>query len=222
MRPWVRVTPSAYRKLIKKASNMGRFPIARVIYGYIGGRGWGFLNPWEQLAIFPNKGTLAGISDPARRHERFAIARVFPTWRTERHPNHEDPVTGRYWWGLAWRASWDKPRLVLLDPDRVRMEIEIVTTNEETTVDPAKAQTMGAPAPGQMVDSAGDQRVVNNVMRHGYRVLTDEEKARMQAIKDKGLELWELINSFGTSRELSLAKTAAEESVMWAVKHLTA
>ncbi len=43
----------------------------------------------------------------------------------------------------------------------------------------------------------------------------------MQAIKDKGLELHDLIESIGASRELSLAKTKTEEAVMWAVKHLT-
>ncbi len=37
------------------------------------------------------------------------------------------------------------------------------------------------------VDSTSDQRTVNNVMRHQYRVLTDTEKAQMQAIKDSGL-----------------------------------
>lgn len=71
------------------------------------------------------------------------------------------------------------------------------------------------------VDSTSDARTINNVMRHGYRVLSDEEKAHMQAIKDKGLELWNLIGSIGDSRELSLAKTKAEEAVMWAVKHIT-
>lgn len=71
------------------------------------------------------------------------------------------------------------------------------------------------------VDSTSDQRTVNNVMRHQYRVLTDAEKAQMQAIKDKGLELHDLIESIGQSRELSLAKTKTEEAVMWAVKHLT-
>jgi hypothetical protein len=71
------------------------------------------------------------------------------------------------------------------------------------------------------VDSTSDARTINNVMRHGYRVLSDDEKAQMQAIKDKGLELWTLIGSIGESRELSLAKTKAEESVMWAVKHVT-
>jgi len=71
------------------------------------------------------------------------------------------------------------------------------------------------------VDSASDQRTVNNVMRHEYRVLTDTEKQTMQAIKDKGLELHDLIESIGQSRELSIAKTKTEEAVMWAVKHLT-
>lgn len=71
------------------------------------------------------------------------------------------------------------------------------------------------------VDSTSDARTINNVMRHGYRVLSDDEKAQMQAIKDKGLELWTLIGSIGESRELSIAKTKAEEAVMWAVKHIT-
>lgn len=72
------------------------------------------------------------------------------------------------------------------------------------------------------VDSTSDARTVNNVMRHGYRVLTDEEKQQMQSIKDVGLAGWMLIDSIGQSRELSLAKTKIEESVMWAVKHITA
>lgn len=61
----------------------------------------------------------------------------------------------------------------------------------------------------------------NNVMRHAYKNLSDDEKAQMAAVKDKGLELWELIDSFGASRELSTAKTKVEEAVMWAVKHVT-
>lgn len=72
------------------------------------------------------------------------------------------------------------------------------------------------------VDSTSDERTVNNTMRHAYRVLSDDEKAQMQAIKDKGLELHTLIEGIGHSRELSLAKTKVEESVMWAVKHITA
>lgn len=72
-----------------------------------------------------------------------------------------------------------------------------------------------------MVSSTSDERTVNNVMRHEYRVLTNVEKQQMQAIKDKGLELFELIQSIGASRELSLALTNTEQAVMWAVKHLT-
>jgi hypothetical protein len=66
-------------------------------------------------------------------------------------------------------------------------------------------------------------------MRHQYRVLTDQEKAQMQALKDKGLEFFNLLHEVGgtqpsagfASRELSLAGTKIEEAVMWAVKHLT-
>ncbi len=71
------------------------------------------------------------------------------------------------------------------------------------------------------VDSTSDERTVNNVMRHAYRVLTDEEKAQMQQIKDKGLEFHDLVEGVGASRELSIAKTKIEEAVMWAVKHIT-
>jgi hypothetical protein len=72
-----------------------------------------------------------------------------------------------------------------------------------------------------MVDSTSDERTVNNVMRHEYRVLTDTEKSEMKAIKDTGLEFHDLLTSIGTSREMSRAKTKLEEAVMWAVKHIT-
>ncbi len=71
------------------------------------------------------------------------------------------------------------------------------------------------------VNSTSDARVVNNVMRHAYRVLSDEEKAQMLKIKDTGLDFHNFIDSSGQSRELSLAKTKIEEAVMWAVKHVT-
>lgn len=71
------------------------------------------------------------------------------------------------------------------------------------------------------VDSTSDERTVNNVMRHEYRVLTDHEKASMKAFKDYGLHFIEFCDSVGTSREMSIAKTKMEEAVMWAVKHLT-
>lgn len=72
------------------------------------------------------------------------------------------------------------------------------------------------------VSSVGDDRVVNNTMRHAYRVLSDEEKAAMQKIKDVGLSFHGLLEAIGHSRELSVAKTKIEEAVMWAVKHITA
>lgn len=74
----------------------------------------------------------------------------------------------------------------------------------------------------EKVDSASDARTVNNTVRHAYRVLSDEEKAQMVRIKDAGQALIDIINETGKSRELSLALTNAEQSVMWAVKHVTA
>lgn len=71
------------------------------------------------------------------------------------------------------------------------------------------------------VDSASDERTVNNVMRHEYRVLTDAEKALMKEVKDAGAALHALIERIGSSRELSIAKTKVEEATMWTVKHLT-
>ncbi len=72
------------------------------------------------------------------------------------------------------------------------------------------------------IDSKSDDRVVNNTMRHQYRVLSDAEKANMQKIKDMGLDFHEMISGLGNSREVSVAKTKVEEAVMWAVKHITA
>lgn len=77
-----------------------------------------------------------------------------------------------------------------------------------------------------MVDSTSDERTVNNVMRHEYRVLTDDEKLWMKQIKDSGLEFHTLLVAIERatqqrSRELSIAKTKLEEAVMWAVKHIT-
>jgi hypothetical protein len=72
------------------------------------------------------------------------------------------------------------------------------------------------------VESTADDRVVNNTVRHQYRVLNDAEKANMLAVKDEGLKFLELVSGLGNSREVSLAKTKIEEAVMWAVKHITA
>lgn len=81
----------------------------------------------------------------------------------------------------------------------------------------------------ETVDSTSDERTVNNVMRHEYRVLTDDEKLLMRELKDKGLEMHNLLHRIGktahgysfASRELSVAATKTEEAVMWGVKHIT-
>lgn len=75
-------------------------------------------------------------------------------------------------------------------------------------------------APGEHIGSDSDERA-DNVMRHKCRVLTAAEKAAMLRIKDLGLAFVEACEAIGSSRELSLAKTKAEEAVMWAVKHIT-
>lgn len=84
----------------------------------------------------------------------------------------------------------------------------------------------------ETVKSTLDERMVNNVARHEYRVLSDAEKASVKAIKDKGLEFIELCNSIGKTGfanrhirqkdELSLARMKTEEAIMWAVKAITA
>ncbi|MCC5809902.1 MAG: hypothetical protein JJU06_05965 [Ectothiorhodospiraceae bacterium] len=80
------------------------------------------------------------------------------------------------------------------------------------------------------VGSSSDDRTVNNIMRHQYRVLDGTEKLHMQEVKDAGLRFVRLLHQVGGtdfagdrqgSRELSRAQTKMEEAVMWAVKHIT-
>lgn len=99
------------------------------------------------------------------------------------------------------------------------------------------------PEAPETVASQSDDRTRNNAVRHQYRVLSDEEKAQMLAVKDKGAEFLALIDSlrsqpepigdegegdemFGSvayiNRELDIAAERIEEAVMWAVKHITA
>ena len=72
------------------------------------------------------------------------------------------------------------------------------------------------------VDSASNDRTANNAVRHAYRVLSDAEKQQMVDLKDIGAAFIAKCDEIGASRELSLAKTNAEQAVMWAVKHVTA
>lgn len=81
------------------------------------------------------------------------------------------------------------------------------------------------------VDSTSNERTANNAVRHKYRVLTDEEKAQMQEVKDMGAAFIAKLHEIGgtnaegdrfASRDLSLANTHAEDAVMRAVRHITA
>ena len=73
-----------------------------------------------------------------------------------------------------------------------------------------------------MIDSNSDDRTANNAVRHQYRILSDDEKSQMVALKDLGAAFIAKCDDIGQSREMSLAKTNAEQAVMWAVKHVTA
>jgi ParB-like chromosome segregation protein Spo0J len=111
---------------------------------------------------------------------------------------------------------------------------------------PATVTADKAAAIAKVVAAESDARTVNstdaagNVMRHAYRALSDTEKQAMVEIKDAGLALWNKLDelelrartiarenrdhsaTFLGARELAIAKQKAEESVMWAIKHLTA
>lgn len=87
------------------------------------------------------------------------------------------------------------------------------------------------------VDSASNAQTINNAVRHQYRILSDDEKTAMVAIKDKGQELINLIDALNTSEELPrddgalvslainrealIAIERVEEAVMWAIKSVT-
>ena len=64
--------------------------------------------------------------------------------------------------------------------------------------------------------SAGDDAV-----RREHRELHPTERAAVEAVKDLGAKLIDMCDTLGSSRELSIARTKAEEAVMWAVKHIT-
>lgn len=73
----------------------------------------------------------------------------------------------------------------------------------------------------QSYSGTSDKRTENNVVRHAYRTLSEDEKKQMLDLKDLGLKFIELCDFIGNSREMALAKTNAEQAVMWAVKHVT-
>jgi hypothetical protein len=62
---------------------------------------------------------------------------------------------------------------------------------------------------------------MTNRFRPQYRELTSAEQKLIEAIKTKAEELEHLYLMVPDSRYRSLALTALEESVMWAVKEVT-
>jgi hypothetical protein len=74
----------------------------------------------------------------------------------------------------------------------------------------------------EYIDSMSDERVINNVFRHEYRVLSTPEKLSVQTVKNRGLDLFNvIIDHVPAGREQSLARTKLEEAVMWAVRGIT-
>lgn len=60
-----------------------------------------------------------------------------------------------------------------------------------------------------------------STFRHAYRPLTAVEKQLVESIKDKAEELELLFELALQGREIALARTKLEETVMWAVKGIT-
>lgn len=59
-------------------------------------------------------------------------------------------------------------------------------------------------------------------VRSTPRQLTDAEVARLHDLKQAGQDFIDKLKSLPSSREVSIAITNAEQSVMWAVKGITA
>lgn len=111
-------------------------------------------------------------------------------------------------------------------PSQVPIAANVIEGGPTEPRDPSDVATTPAPT----VSSTSDARTINNVMRHEYKVLTEEEKLAMKTVKDLGLEFYNLIHDIGKtdstgktfgSRELAFAAGRVEEAVMWVVKHIT-
>lgn len=65
---------------------------------------------------------------------------------------------------------------------------------------------------------------MTDTFRKEYKPLTDSQKAAMDEIKTIAGQLEEKLNEISdpnNGREISLAKTNLEQSIMWAVKGIT-
>lgn len=63
---------------------------------------------------------------------------------------------------------------------------------------------------------------MSDVFHKTYNPVSEEDGKLIAAIKDKAEELYALYETAPIGRENSLSRTKLEESVMWAVKGITA
>lgn len=134
-------------------------------------------------------------------------------------------------------AAFEKAQNISTGEERVDLSplIAGLTAGEAVTgiadADPKLWQNESAALPeAKKVDSASDDRTANNAVRHAYRVLNEQEKFYMNAVKDVGASFIRLLHTMGgtvvegdkfASRDLSLANTHIEDAVMRAVRHIT-
>jgi hypothetical protein len=65
---------------------------------------------------------------------------------------------------------------------------------------------------------------MSDPFRTQYRELSEGEKQTLASLKEKASELYDIFEQVNTphiGREIAVAKTKLEESVMWAVKGIT-
>lgn len=66
-----------------------------------------------------------------------------------------------------------------------------------------------------------DEKMPTSRFRPKYRALSDAEKKLHDNIKDNAQYMERLFDLIPPSREVSIALTKLEESIMWAIKGLT-
>jgi len=131
----------------------------------------------------------------------------------------------------TWRAfAPDRDTSIFTSPDADLCRAACARY-DEWAANPISLHDPEEPQMTETVPSHSDERTVNNAVRHTYRVLSDDEKRQMQAIKDAGQGFMDLLHIVGgtipgadrfSSRDLSLANTHIEDAVMRAVRHVTA
>jgi hypothetical protein len=109
------------------------------------------------------------------------------------------------------------------EPPQTPPTVADISGTAVTGVQTGSGQTFESTAPQRVANNPPGVPPARNVMRHQYRMLSDDERMVIKTLKDKGADLWETIRNSAPagSRELSIALTKLEEAIMWAVKHHT-